>query len=546
MKPTYDVEGFKNVFEREFTWLNGFLRNAGRFCDLPAMTEADSGRRWTYSELNKDANRLAHALQKDGVAPGDVVMYMLFNSPEFALCYIAGQKISAIGCPVNYRLSAGEIALQINDSKPAMFVYDEEFGETARKALEMASFKPKRILVTSRAKRSEQGADDFDEFMKGQPKTNPELSEQPGIYDETTRFYTSGTTNLAKAVPMNSLNETLSAHDNIMNFPLNATDKTMNMTPWFHRGGLHMGGPCPTLYAGGEVVILREFNPRRCLQALEDYGVTFLIGAPSIIALLARAQERQPANVSSLRGIVAMGSPFEQAACKRYMELFTPNILNGYGTTETFVNTMLRPYHLPEMSDRTGQSCLDDDVRVVRISTDGSFTDPDDLVAKDNEEVGEIIIRAPGKSTGCYVNNPEMSAKKFHNGYHYTGDLGCWDKNEFVRVLSRKDDMVIKAGENIYPTQVEAILNEHPKIAECAVVGTPDKRLGQVLAAYIIPEDESLTVEELKEYCNTHPMLPAFKRPRHYNFVKSLPHTASGKLMHYKLRAQAAEQYKQS
>lgn len=543
MRSTYDVEQFKDIFEHGYTWLNGFLRNVRRFGDKPALSDPDSSRRWTYSELNRDANRLAHALHQAGVKPGAVIMYMLFNSPEFALCYLAGQKIAAIGCPVNYRLSPGEIALQIDDSQPELFVYDEEFEETAVKALQLATYKPKLVLITSRRMRASQGCDDFDLFMQGQSEQNPGFSERPSIYDETTRLYTSGTTNLAKAVPINSINETLSAHDNIMHFPLNGTDKTMNITPWFHRGGLHMGGPCPTLYVGGEVVILREFNPRRCLQIAQDYEVTFMIGAPAIIALLARGQESHPVDLSRLRGLVAMGSPFEKAACERYMELFTPNILNGYGTTETFVNTMLRPYHLPEFTDRTGQACIDDDVRVVKIATDGTFTDPDDIVAKDDIEVGEIIIRAPGKSSGGYVNNPEMTAKKFYKGYHYTGDLGVWDKNEFVRVLSRKDDMVVKAGENIYPTQVEAILNEHPKIQECAVVGVPDKRLGQSLAAYIVPTDESLTVEELKEYCNTHPMLPGFKRPRYYNLVSELPHTATGKLMHYKLRAQAAERY---
>ena len=119
MSYTYDVEQFKDIFEHEFTWLNGFLRNVRRFGNKPALYDAFSGRRWTYRELNRDANNLAHALLKDGLGRSDVLMFMLFNSPEFALCYLAAHKCGAIACPLNFRLSPGEIALQLEDSTRA-------------------------------------------------------------------------------------------------------------------------------------------------------------------------------------------------------------------------------------------------------------------------------------------------------------------------------------------------------------------------------------------------------------------------------------------
>ncbi|MDO5484540.1 MAG: class I adenylate-forming enzyme family protein, partial [Desulfovibrionaceae bacterium] len=180
------------------------------------------------------------------------------------------------------------------------------------------------------------------------------------------------------------------------------------------------------------------------------------------------------------------------------------------------------------------------DVRVVRLNREGR-SEPDELAARDGLEVGEIIIRSPAKSTCCYVNNAEMTARRFYKGYHYTGDLGTWDAQECVTVVGRKDDMIVCAGENIYPTQIEAALNEHPKVAESAVIGVPDKRHGQCVAAWVVPADDSLTVEELKAYCASHPMLSAYKRPKSYTLVKELPHTATGKLLHYRLREQAAE-----
>ncbi len=533
---TYDVSMFRETFETQYTYLNGFLRNVARFGDAPALHDPQSGRRWTYRQLNAQVNRLAHAMRRDGVGKNDVVMFALLNSPEFIFCYLAAHKVGAIACPVNYRQGAGEIALVIDDSRPKVFVYDAQFGTLSQDALALAEHKPDRVLVAGG-----QGAESFDGYLDGQPETDPPIDFHPHIYDETTRLYTSGTTNRPKGVPINNINEVLSAHDVIMHFPLTPTDRTMNMTPWFHRGGIHSGGPCPTLYVGGEVVILRDFHPRTCLEYAERYQVTFLIGVPTILAMLARAQERIPVDLSALRGIVTMGAPFEKAACEKYMKLLTPNIFNGYGTTETFWNTFLRPYDLPEMSGSAGRACTDDDVRVVAVHPDGSHAEPEEVVPHDSETPGEIIIRSPAKSAFCYYNNPEMTAQKFYKGWLYTGDMGTWDKNEFVTICGRKDDMIVSAGENIYPTQIEAVLNAHPKVAESAVIGIPDRLRGEVVAAYIVPSDDSLTVEEIKAYCVQSPMLSSYKWPRSYTLVRELPHTATGKLMHYKLRQQVLE-----
>ena len=538
---TYDIEMFRDTFESRFTYLNGFLRNVSRFGNRPAVFDPQSGRRWTYRELNCEVNRLAHALRSDGIGKNDVVMFALLNSPEFVFFYLAAHKIGAIACPVNYRQGAGEIALVIDDSTPRVFVYDAEFGELSSEALELCQNRPAVELVVG----AEEGASlpagrkRYEDYVFGQPETDPPIDFEPHIYDETTRLYTSGTTNRPKGVPINNVNEVLSAHDVMMHFPLGPTDRTMNMTPWFHRGGIHSGGPCPTLYAGGEVVILRDFAPRTCLEYAQKYEISFLIGVPTIISMLARTQERSPFDLSALRGIVTMGAPFEKSACEKYMKLLTPNIFNGYGTTETFWNTFLRPFDLPDNAGSAGRSCTDDDVRLVALHPDGSRAEPDETEPHDSETPGEIIISSPAKSAFCYFNNEEMTKKKFYKGWLYTGDVGTWDENEFVTVSGRRDDMIVSAGENIYPAQIEAVLNDHPKVAESAVIGVPDKLRGEVVAAYIVPKDPSLTVEELKDYCTHSPMLSSYKWPRNYHIVESLPHTATGKLMHFKLRSYA-------
>jgi len=536
---TYDISMFRDTFEYEFTYLNGFLRNVHRFAGKPALTCPLRKKTWTYAELNKECNRLAHALMADGIGKNDVVMYQLLNSAEFVFLYLAPQKIGAINCPVNFRLAYGETAYIIDDSKPSVFFYDVEFKDTAEKALAMARHKPRRVVMVDPWGKDKPfaGSITFEDYIKDQPEHDPDVPRPMHIYDENTRLYTSGTTGRPKGVPINNINEVLSAHDVIMHFPLSPLDKTMNMSPWFHRGGLHSGGPNPTLYVGGEVVILRQFSPRTCLDYVEKYGITFLIGAPPMLKMLHDFQIKNHRDLSNLKGIVTMGAPLEREACIKFQQVLTPNIFNGYGTSEAFWNTFLRPYDLPQMAGSAGLACTDDDVAVVKIYPDRR-AEPDDYVAKDNSEVGEIIVKSP-KTTYSYVNNPAESKRVFYKGWVYIGDLGTWDENEYVTVVGRKDDMIISAGENIYPGQVEEVINEHPKVKESVVTGVPDEVRGEAVVAYVVKADPSLTAKELDEHCRKHPLLAMYKKPRYYRFVEELPYTATGKKVHYKVKEQA-------
>lgn len=531
---------FKNNFESSFTWIEGFMRNVRRYGDQTALSCPPGGLKYSYRELNSEVNRLACALQDKGVRNGDVVMYMLHNSVQFVLCYIAPQKLGAVNCPVNYYLSAGELALNIEDSRPKVFVYESNFADVVEAALKLSSFRPEVILATGGA--TPEGHTDFNDFLSLGSDRDPVPDEPLNIYDECTRLYTSGTTSRPKGVPLYSINEVLSAHDVIMHFPMTHGDKTMNMTPWFHRGGLHSGGPCPTLYVGGEVVVMREFNAGLTLQYTQDYGINFLIGVPAVLNLLCRVQEQSGADLSSLKGIVTMGAPLDKESCIRFMQVLTPKIFNGYGTTETFWNTFLRPADLPEHAGSCGRACTDDDVRVVKVHPD-RFAEPDETVKKDNAEIGEVIIASPAKSGMHYMGNDELTGQRFHNGFFYTGDLAVWDKDSYVTIVTRKDDMIVSSGENIYPAQVESVLMEHPDVVEACVVGLPDKLRDQVTVAYVVSKNSSLTVKDLVHFVNNHQMLAAYKRPKFYRICDSLPHTPTGKLQRAVVREQALQDF---
>lgn len=543
MSYTYDITMFKETFESEFTWLNGFMRNVSRFGDKTALLDPQSGQKWSYKQLNRECNKFANAMKQKGVKKCDVVFYQLYNSPYFVFSHISPQKIGAISNPANFNLSPGETAEIINHNKPKVYVYDSQITDTAVKALELSEHKPEVVIMADYLKKYDstpEGHVKYEDFVRGQSEHNPPVDFEPHIYDEVLRLQTSGTTGTPKGVPLNNINEVLSAHDVMMHFPLTPYDRTMNMTPWFHRGGIHSGGLTPSLYAGAEIVVLRDFQPKTCLEYVGKYKITFLIGVPSVLGLLSTRQEKHPRDISSLKGIVTMGSPLETQECIRFQQTLTPNIFNGYGTTETFWNTFLRPQDLPQMSGTAGRSCTDDEVRIVKVFEDRK-AEPDELVPLDGVSEGEIIIKCPGKSTYCYVDNEEVTKEKFYKGWMYTGDIGTWDKKHFVTVAGRKDDMIISKGENIYPARIEEAINTFERVSECIVTSVPDKTRGEAVVAYIIPADKELTVGEVFGFCKSCPNLSKYQIPRYFRFVDELPRTATGKKQHFKIKAQARE-----
>ena len=532
------MSDFRSIFESHYTWIEGFMRNVRRYGEKLAMINPDDERQWTYTEMNKECNRLSNALINDGLQKADVIMLQLINCPEFAFGYLAAHKSHAICCPVNFRLKPGELAFNIDDSKPIAIIFNEVNKADVLEALKLTKHQPKRLIVVGSV--SDGQVVSYEDYTRNASDAEPKFDYDYNIYDETTRLYTSGTTGFPKAVPLTSINEVLSAHDVMIHFPMSYKDITMNTTPWFHRGGLHCAGPCPAFYAGATIVVMGKFNSELTLKYVDQYKISFIIGVPTVLEELADIQERKGFNISTLKGIVTMGSPLERSACIRYQHVLTPNIYNGYGTTETFWNTFLRPFDLPENAGTAGASCVDDDVRVVKIYEDHHAA-PDELAAMDGIEVGEVIICSPAKSPYKYANNVGETDRKYANGFIYTNDLATWDKNQFITIVGRKDDMIISSGENIYPTEVEAVLNMHPKVKDCIVTSVPDKMRGQMVTAYIVRDDLTLTPEELDEYCKESPNIANFKRPRFYRFVAQIPFNATGKKLHVKIKETALD-----
>ena len=435
MDRTYDDTMFRDTFEHEYTWLNGFKRNVIRFGDRPAVIDPELDRNWTYKELNEESNRLADALQRDGVGKNDVVMGALRNSPAFTFTYIGPRKIGAIFLAANFNLAAGEMALLINHNKPKVVIYSANIKDIIVEASNICLWKPVRFVMADNIEHIDvpAGHIDYQDYVRERSIEEPKVDFRPHIYDEVLRLCTSGTTAMPKSVPINDINEVLSAHDVIMHYPMNYNDVTLNMTPWFHRGGCHSGGPCPSFYAGAAVIVMRNFQPQNSLDWVSLYNISFMMGAPANLEMLYRAQERKKRDLSALKGIVTMGAPLTKVSAEKYMSTLTTNIFNGYGTTETFWNSFLRPFNLPEGAGSVGFSCTDDDVRIVKVYEDHK-AEPDEIVPNDGISQGEVIIRSPGKSTYTYYHNDEMAEEKFYKGWMYTGDTGTWDDHHMITV----------------------------------------------------------------------------------------------------------------
>ena len=535
------MNDFKKIFESHYTWIEGFMRNVRRYPEKTALIDPLRKLTQNYKLLNAEVNRLSNTLMANDFQPHDIVMVLLKNCPEFVYAYIAAHKMHGVCCPVSFRLSAGELAWAMTDAKPRVFIYDVRFDETVKEALRLSSYQPEHVIVVGGKENAD--AVTYPEFVAGGSEEEPAFVCDYYTYDETLRLYTSGTTGRPKAVPLLSINEVLSAHDVMMELPMNDEDITMNTTPWFHRGGIHSAGPAVVFYAGASLVIMDKFNAIDTLDYAEKYHITYVIGVPTVLDALADEQEKHPRKLTSIRGCIAMGSPLEREACIRYKTVLTPNIFNGYGTTETFWNTMLRPGDVLSHAGSAGRSCVDDDVRVVKIYEDRKG-EPDELVAQDGSEVGEVIMCSPAKSPYQYHNNDAASADKYYKGFVYTNDLATWDKDQFVTILGRMDDMIISSGENIYPAEVEAVLDAHPAVKESIVTSVPDKVRGQIVTAYVVTDNPDLTPEDLDEFCKESPEIANFKRPRYYRFVDSVPHNATGKRMHRQMKEQAKEDLK--
>lgn len=487
--------------------------------DRLALVDDTTGLRYSYRQLNARANRLAAVLRHAcGVCKGDRVAILARNRIEYLDALFATGKLGAILLPLNWRLTAPELAYQIGDSSPRVLIADPEFAPVVRDVQAQA---PVATLIWLSGE-NDGAAPRYDDLV-AQAGSTP-IAEEVDLDDPHLILYTSGTTGRPKGailthrvIVWNSLNTNVG-------WDLHADDVSIIHTPLFHTGGINVL-TVPVLHAGGTMILMRDWSTERCLELIQQERVTIFFAVPTMFQMLLDTPAFAQTDFSSVRFFISGGAPCPVPLIKAYQQYGIP-FRQGYGLTEVSVNCFtLNPEDAIRKAGSVGRPIFHLDARVV----DENGHD----VAQG--EIGELWLRGPTVCAG-YWNQPEATAAVITDGWFHTGDLVRIDDEGYYFIVDRKKDMFISGGENVYPTEVERAIYEHPAVAECAVIGVPDARWGEVGRALVVTRANlTLTADDLLRHCRER--LARYKVPKSVLFLPELPHTSSGKVLKPELRA---------
>jgi len=480
----------------------------------------------TYKELNQRVNRVANGLLEAGLKKGDRVAALFFNCIEFMEVYFACAKAGFIFIPLNFRLTARELAEIFEDTEPRALYFHFEFGPVIGELLQLYK-KPIEVLATV-GEPVPEFALPYEEWINRFSDEEPVVPDPPDLEDPQLIMYTSGTTGRAKGAVLphrktfwNTFNDSLE-----LQFHLDAV--SLVSIPLFHSGGLNI--ICvPTLYNGGTAIVPKFFTPDDALRLIQEYRVTHFGAVPTMLQMMLDVPDFDKYDLSSLMGVGIGGAPASKELLERIRDRINPPyIVQVFGCTET---SIILACHSMEKLGSAGLPMTHAEVKVLK--EDGTEVKPG------SGEIGEICTRGPYVMLG-YWNMPEETAEALKDGWFHYGDLATVDEDGYIYVVDRKKDMIISGGENIYPAEVEKVLSEHPKVADVAVIGMPDKKWGEVGHAIILLNDpnDPITMEEMEAYCEG--KLARYKIPKKISFVEEVTRTLTGKIMKEELRKRFA------
>ncbi len=486
-------------------------------------------RRWTYAEWFGRVRRFAQAISDMGVRPGDRVAFYVSTSENSVTTYFACQVLGAVAVPLNYRLSPGEAAYIIQDSGARVLVYGRHLTENALKIQDQVRSVHDFISCAYDIENVPVSHSHFDTLAE-ETEDRDILRPIPAGTDVSALVYTSGTTGRPKGVVHTHANDIAIAMNCVMEYGLDHGDNALHIAPLYHVGGMQAFF-MPHLMVGGTNVVMGRYNALETLQTINSEKITTLFAVPTQIQEMLLHPEFESIDTSTLQMITTGGAAIASAVMERVINEFCPNIYNGYGMTEASLALVLHPEDALRKLGSCGKPTLISECRLIDRGADAS---PRDLVGVG--EVGQLIVRGPQAMAG-YWNNPVETAKKLKAGWVYSGDLFSMDDEGFYFFHGRADDMIVSGGENIYPREVEELLYKHPGVQEAAVLGLPDEKWGQIVAAYVVASDASVTAETLDAFCRSSDDLAPYKRPKTYTFLDELPTNPSGKVLKRELLA---------
>ncbi len=473
------------------------------------------GRSWTYAEIYDRTTRLANAMAAAGVARYDRVAYLGPNHPAFLETLFATHLLGAIFVPLNFRLAAPEVEFMLADSGAKLLIYGPECEKVVAG---LQSF----TGISVRVGVSDSDVPHYEDFLTSGALERIDIKV---ILDDSAMImYTSGTTGRPKGAILSHGNLHWNCFNVLVDLPLGNDEVTLIGSPLFHVAALNQIF-LTTFMRGGTAVIMPAWSADECFDLIEKYKVTWMFGVTRMYADLVQSPRWVNANLSSLRSLMSGGAPIPESLIVGYQNRGLV-FVQGYGMTETSPGvTMLVPEMSTAKVGSAGTPCFFVDLRIVRP----------DLSDVDIDEPGEVIVDGPNVTSG-YWNNQLATNSAFSNGtWLHTGDVARWDADGYVYIIDRVKDMYISGGENVYPAEVEAAMFSHPAVADCAVIGVPDQRWGEVGAAFVtLKEPGKVDETQLKAFLAS--QMAKYKIPASYYFVDSLPRTGSGKVQKAELR----------
>ncbi|MGE2724544.1 long-chain-fatty-acid--CoA ligase [Mycolicibacterium pulveris] len=470
----------------------------------------------TFGELDARSSRAAQAFRAAGIGFGDRVAFVEKNGVEFfeVLCGLA--KLGAIGVPVNWRLTAPEMAHVISDAGAVAVVVGDEFFGHLEAIVDQLTHVHTVVAI---------GAHDrwpsFDDWLAAHPAEDPYVATTSD--DVAVLMYTSGTTGAPKGAMLTNANymaKTIGCADT-WRFTTDAV--SLAVMPLFHMAG--SGWALVGLYVGCPTVLLRDVDPDAILAAITRHRITNMLLVPAVIQRLLATPGIDSADLSSLRIIVYGASPITDDVLVKALERFDCDMRQVYGMTETTGSITQLDDHDAELLRSCGKPYPWVSLRVV--DADGCDVP--------GGTVGELWTRSAQNMLG-YWNNPAATAATLtDDGWLKTGDVGYLDDDGYVYLYDRVKDMIVSGGENVYPAEVENVLMAHPEVADVAVIGVPDDTWGETVKAIVVPAGApGPDPAELIRFARAR--LAGFKLPKSVDFAAELPRNPSGKLLKRALR----------
>lgn len=527
------------------------------------------GSELTYQELDQLSDRFAAALTKLGVRKGDRVAVHLPNCPQFAISYFGLLKAGAIFVPVSPLLAEREFIFQLNDSGSETYIGLDLLFSMPQSCLDRTP--AKNVILVSLAdvypplyssvkplvkQPFPEGVMDFTELVRDNPPEPPLVD----IYvkeDLAHIAYTGGTTGTPKGVMLTHYNVVVNCcqfaywfsggdvdyrdgkfgiryeeGDGPENHPARrGVEVSLIVVPWFHAMGI-VGYLSMQMIHGNTLVVFPRFEPEEFLQAINKYRATVFGGAPQLFVALVEHPLFQEIDLSEIKLVASGAAPISHKLLKILQDKIPGVICEAYGLSECTMGCAANPPSREGFRlGSVGLPMQDTEIKIV----DPETGDREMPVG----EIGEICVKGPQVMVG-YWNKPDETARVLRDGWLYTGDIGHFDEDGYLYIVDRKKDMLIYKGYNVYPRDLEEVINSHPKVAQSAVVGKYDERYGDIPIAFVqLKPGENATPEEIKEFANG--QLAAYKRIRLVVIVDQLPASLAGKILRRELRQQAQE-----